>query len=123
MIRLLCISILMCLMAACGSRESGPSGESAGGVDLTSLPVTLEGMLAADVGEGDVDEDSEGGEYSEINFGTLTVGSEEILVQVSGDVLRAANLPQAQGQVRATIGSKSDDYGATYYEITTLERL
>lgn len=114
--------VLACLAAGCSSGD--PSGQQPDSttVDLSSLPVTLEGMLVADIGEGDVDEDEGGGGYSEVNFGTLTVGSEEILVQVSGDVLRSANLPEAQGKVRATIGSKSDEYGPTYYQITSIER-
>jgi hypothetical protein len=64
-------------------------------VELSSLPVTLEGLLVADVGEGDVDEDGEEGEYSEINFGTLTVGSTEIPVQESGGVLKWSGRPSA----------------------------
>jgi hypothetical protein len=123
MTRTLCIAMLMCLTAGCGTREEAGTTAGDAGVDLSNLPLTVEGMLVADVGEGDVDEDGDGGEYSEVNFGTLTVGGEEILVQVSGSVLKAANLPEAEGKVRATIGSKSSESGATYYEITDLERL
>lgn len=107
----------------CGSGGDGASPSSASVVDLSTLPVTLEGMLMADIAEGDVDEDDEGGEYSEFNFGTLTVGSQEILVQVSGELLRSAGLPEAEGRVRATLGSKTDEYGVTTYTITALEKL
>lgn len=123
MTRTLCVAMLMCLTSGCGTREESGTAAHSRDVDLSTLPLTVEGTLVADVGEGDVDEDGDGGEYSEVNFGTLTVGGEEILVQVSGSVLRSANLPEAEGEVRATIGSKSSEYGATYYEITELERL
>jgi hypothetical protein len=121
MIRFLVIAALVGISAGCSSSDEPAKKQTASSVDLSSLPVTVEGMLVADVGEGDVDEDG-GDEYSEINFGTLTVGSEEIMVQVSGSVLRSASLPEGGGKVRATLGSKSDEYGATYYEITRLER-
>ncbi len=121
--RALVIAALACFFAACSSGDQPASRNTASTVDLSSLPVTVEGLLVADVGEGDVDEEGDGDEYSEFNFGTLTVGSEEIPVHVSGSVLRSANLPEAEGRVRATIGSKSEEYGHTYYQIISLQRL
>jgi hypothetical protein len=121
MIRLSLLAALVCLSAGCGSGKPADSKQAETTVDLSSLPVTVEGKLVADVAEGDVDDEG-GSEYSEINFGTLTVGSEEILLQVSGSVLRSASLPETGGNVRATLGRKSDEHGATYYEITSLER-
>jgi hypothetical protein len=118
MIRLALLATLVCLCAGCGSSDPADSKQAGNTVDLSNLPVTVKGNLVADVSEGEVDD--EGG--SEFNFGTLTVGSQEIMVQVSGSVLQSANLPEDGGNVRATLGSKSDDYGATYYEITSLER-
>jgi hypothetical protein len=120
MIRLSLLAALVCFSAGCGSSDPADSKQADTTVDLSSLPVTVEGRLVADVSEGDVDDEGES-EYSEINFGTLTVGSNEIMVQVSGSVLRSANLPEAGGDVRATLGSKSDEHGPTYYEITSLE--
>jgi hypothetical protein len=120
MTRLL-IAALACIATGCGSGEQTGSGPPAGSVDLSSLPVTLEGMFVVDVAEGDVDDEGDD-EYSEFNFGTLTVGSEEIPVQVSGSVLRAAGLPAEGGNVSATLGSKSDEYGHPIYEITSIRR-
>lgn len=69
--------------------------------------------------EGDVDDD----DYSEVSFGSLTMGDEEIPVQVSGLVLRSARISPDGGHVRATLSSKSDEYGYTYYQISSLSRL
>ena len=115
--------VLVCFIAGCGARNQSVSDQAPASVDLSSLPVTLEGRLIADVGEGDVDSEGEESEYSEFNFGTLTVGADEIPVQVSGSVLKSANLSGADEKVRATIGRKSDEAGATYYHITKIERL
>lgn len=85
------------------------------------LPATVEGVLAADVSEGDVDARG----YSEFNTGSLTVGRDELLVEVSGRVLRAADIPPGGRAmpVRATLGSKKNEYGADFYTITALERI
>ncbi len=50
------------------------------------------------------------------------MGSQEILVQVSGELLRSAGLPEAEGRVRATLGSMTDEYGVPTYTITALEK-
>ncbi len=58
---LLGVWVLACFVTACGSGGDGASPSAASAVDLSTLPVTLEGMLMADIAEGDVDEDDEGG--------------------------------------------------------------
>lgn len=124
MIRALVISLFLLPAATgCGSRDPSSSASGASRIDLSNLPVTVEGTLVADVSEGDVEDEDGDSEYSEFNFGTLTVGGEEIDVLVGGSVLRSAGLPEAQGRVRATIGSKSEDMGFVHYRITALERL
>ena len=94
MLRSLFALVLVCSIAGCGARNQSVSDQAPASVDLSSLPVTLEGRLIADVGEGDVDSEGEESEYSEFNFGTLTVGADEIPVQVSGSVLKSANCPE-----------------------------
>ena len=84
-----------------------------------TLPVTLEGTLAADVAEGEVDE----GGYSDVNFGTLTVDGEALGVQVSGAVLRSAGLQDGTGKVRARLTARTDEYGWPVYTVSELQRL
>ena len=107
------------LLAACGSKSpesSTPTSTSA----VAALPVTLEGNLVADVGEGDGDK----GGNSEYNFGDLTVNGEQIPIQVSGSVLQSAGFSgEASGKVRATISGKTDEFGPTVYTISALQRL
>jgi len=86
---------------------------------LPSLPVTLEGVFLLSVEKGPVDEKG----ISEANFGTLTVMGAEYLVQVSGTVLGASGVPRTGGKVRATLGSRTDQYGPPSYIITAMERL
>ena len=105
-------------IAACGSHEQSVSSSSPPGT-LSSLPATVDGLLVADVAEGDIDDEG----TSEFNFGTLTVGDEELLVEVSGSLLRSAGVPDTGANVRATLGSKSEQFGATTYKITALSRL
>jgi len=124
MIRTLLIALVLAFAATgCGPQGASSPQTGSASVDLSNLPVTLEGTLVADVSEGEVDDEDGVSEYSEFNFGTLTVGGEEIDVLVSGSVLRAARLPEAQGRVRATIGAKIEDHGFVHYRITALERL
>ena len=89
------------------------------GGTLSSLPVTLEGVFSLSVEKGPVDEKG----VSEANFGTLTVNGVEHLVQVSGTVLSAAGLPRTGGKAKATLGSRTDQYGAPTYVITAMEKL
>jgi hypothetical protein len=86
---------------------------------LSSLPATLEGVFSLSVEKGEVDEKG----VSEINFGTLTVNGVEHLVQVSGSVLSVAALPRHGGKVKATLGSRTDRYGAPTYIITAMEKV
>lgn len=98
-------------------KEGGMQNSSSG--TLSSLPVTLEGVFSLSVEKGPVDEKG----VSEANFGTLTVNGVEHLVQVSGAVLSAAAVPRAGGKVKATLGSRTDLYGAPTYIITAMEKL
>ena len=117
-INILCAAVASLLLVACGSEGLGPNPGTSSVV--ASLPTTVEGDLVIDVGEGDVDE----GENAEFNFGTLTVGGEEIDVQVSGSTLQAGGFSgETSGKVRATISSKTDEYGPTTYTVTSLQRL
>lgn len=113
------IALAGLLLTACGSEAPSPaSGTSKSAV--ASLPVTLEGDLVADVGEGDEDV----GGNAEFNFGDLTVDGEQIPIQVSGSVLMSAGFSgQLKGNVRATISGKTDEFGPTVYTITKLQRL
>ena len=85
---------------------------------MTTLPATVEGTFSISVEKGGVDDKG----LSEVNFGTLAVNGVEHLVQVSGTVLSAARLPREGGKVRATLGSRTDQYGAPTYIITAMER-
>lgn len=86
---------------------------------MMTLPATLEGTFSISVEKGDVDDKG----VSELNFGVLAVNGVEHLVQVSGPVLSTARLPREGGKVRATLGSRTDLYGAPTYIITAMERL
>ena len=110
--------VLTLALSACGSREQSVSASSPTPA-LASLPATVEGMLVVDVAEGDVDDEG----TSEFNFGTLTVGDDEFLVEVGGSLLQSAGVPETGANVRATLGSKTEQYGATTYRITSLSRL
>ena len=107
------------LLAACGSKSS-ESTTPASASAVTTLPVTLEGDLVADVGEGDGDQ----GGNSEYNFGDLTVNGEKIPIQVSGSVLQSAGFSgETSAKVRATINAKTNEFGPTVYTISALQRL
>ena len=115
-LKLIAAASVSVLLLACGSNES-PAGGGVGLV-LVSLPATVEGELAADVAEGPTNDEG----YSEINFGTLTVDGRDIGVQVSGSVLQSVGLHDGIGKVRATLTSKTDQYGQTVYTIASLQR-
>lgn len=109
------------LLVACSNDESGTATTSANlATTLASLPATIEGELSADVEEGDVGEDG----ISEITFGTIAVGEENVDVVIAADVLKSVALPDNVGKVRATLGSVTNEYGGfPYYRVTRLERL
>lgn len=99
----------------------GPSGkpQAASNAQLLSLPATVEGSFAVSVEKGPVDDKG----ISEANFGTLAVNGVEHLVQVSGAVMTAGRVPREGAKVRATLGSRTDEYGAPTYIITAMEKL
>lgn len=115
MLRTLVLATLLSLLAACGGNDTPADGAAPG---FGPLPATVEGFLVADVSEGDVDEAG----YSSLNFGTLSVEGEEVMVEVSGELLSRAGIPPEGAEVRATLGSSSEQYGVTSYTITALER-
>jgi hypothetical protein len=86
---------------------------------MMTLPATLEGTFSISVEKGDVDDQG----ISEVNFGVLAVNGVEHLVQVSGSMLGAARIPREGGKVRATLGSRTDQYGVPTYIITAMEML
>lgn len=105
------------LVAGCGSgTPTADYGNGSAAFATPTVPTTVEGTLEADVAEGEVAEDG----YSDYNFGVLRVGQEQILVVVSGDLLRSAGLPDGIGDVVATIGSGPGQHGQ--YTITALRR-
>lgn len=106
------------LVAACGSTVSNPTATSSA-ASLATLPATVEGDLIAGADEADVDQ----GSSFEYVFGTLTVGDENIDVLIKPSVLQAAALPDDMGKVRATLGSKTEQFGGPAYVVTALERL
>jgi hypothetical protein len=110
-------------LASCGRAEKpqpkGTGMQNSSSNALSSLPATLEGVFSLSVEKGEVDEKG----VSEANFGTLTVNGVEHLVQVSGAVLSAAALPRVGGKVKATLGSRTDQYGAPTYIVTAMEKL
>ena len=116
---------LVCAMLVngCGPEESpeqkASGAQSRGSSMMMSLPAKIEGRFSISVEKGDVDDKG----ISEVNFGTLTVNGVEHLVQVSGTVLNAAKIPREGGKVRATLGSRTDAYGAPTYIITAMEKL
>jgi hypothetical protein len=117
--KILAVLLASSILIGCGSAETDSSDSGAASVSLESLPATLEGDLVIDVAEGDVEEDG----TSEYNAATLTVNGEEILVEVSGSILQSAGLSEAGGKVRATLSSKTEEYGVTVYVVSSLERL
>jgi hypothetical protein len=101
----------------------GPDGAATAAAQAAipaSLPATVEGLLAANSAEGK--QDAQG--YSEFNIGTLRIGETELLVEVSGTLLRNADIPpgSADVPVRATLGSRQTEFDADYYTVTALER-
>jgi hypothetical protein len=117
--RVLWILLAALFLAACGSGKANPSSAAQSSA-VASLPTTVDGDFAIDVEAGD----DNVGANSEYNFGTLTVSGEEIPVVVSGSVLQSAGFSGgASGKVRATIGSKTDEYGPASYVVTSLQRL
>jgi len=110
-------------LASCDSTEKpkqkGGSVQNSSSGALSSLPVTLEGVFSLNVEKGPVDEKG----VSEANFGALTVNGVDYLVQVSGAVLSAAAVPRTGGKVKATLGSRTDQYGPPTYIITAMEKL
>lgn len=117
--KIFAILLTSSILIGCGSAETEPSDPGPTAISLASLPATLEGDLVIDVAEGDVEEDG----TSEFNAATLTVNGEEILVEVGGSILQSAGLPESGGKVRATLSSKTEEYGVTVYVVSSLERL
>jgi hypothetical protein len=115
--RFVAAASLSLLLAACGS-DSGSPAAAGGSAAFADLPATVEGWLEISVEEGDVGEDG----VSDFNFGSLTVGGEELMVEVSGSLLSKARIPPEGAEVRAVLGSKSEQYGATSHKITELSR-
>jgi hypothetical protein len=99
------VAVGCALVIGCGPKE-------------LTLPVTVEGMFTVSVEKGPVDDKG----VSEANFGTLVVDGVQHLVQVSGTVLGAAKLPREGAKVKATLGSRTDQYGPPTYIITAIER-
>lgn len=111
------------ILPGCDSREKNvpKSPPTASTSSNLTLPATLEGVLVIAVEKGDAEDNTD------IGFGTLTVGSKEYGVEVSGAVMRSAQIYGDeifnQGrQVRATLGAKSE-HSSDDYVITAIEKL
>jgi hypothetical protein len=109
-------------LVACGSDlpDSGAKfGEASTNTALASLPATVEGVLDMSLGEGNEEEDG-----TDMAFGGLAVGKDELYIQVDSKLLDSAGLPPDGGKVRATIGSREDlGNGMFQYTITAVEKL
>jgi hypothetical protein len=104
-------------LSGCESQEQAAA--KAAVAALHSLPATLEGELDMSVGEGDDSEDD-----VEMLYGFLTVGEEELYIQVDSRLLDSAGISTESARVRATIGSKEDlGHDMIHYTITSLTRL
>lgn len=117
-VEFIAVLIASFVLVACGSGKQETATVVSSSA-IASLPTTVDGDLAIDVAEGDVEE----GGASEFNFGTLTLGSDEIPIQVSGTVLQSAGLSESGGKVRATLSAKTEQFGQTVYTISSLQRL
>lgn len=90
----------VCGLVIIGCGREGPPEQKASGTQpsrsnmMMSLPATVEGTFSISVEKGDVDDAG----ISAVNFGTLAVNGAEHLVQVSGAVLRAAQVPREGGR-------------------------
>jgi hypothetical protein len=114
----LAVFLASTLLAGCGAQDDAASAAT---VDLSRLPVTVEGKIDVSVAEGDDD----GNGVAEYNFGTLTVGEQAIDVLVDPEVMRKhAELADAESHVRATLGSATNEFGGgTVYRVTSIEKL
>lgn len=85
-------ALLLVVTAGCGTGEEGGGGfvaASTRDLPLTiETPTTIVGLLEVTVEEGPVGDD----DISEINFGNVEVEGGYVLVEIPGDVLRAAGL-------------------------------
>jgi hypothetical protein len=71
------------------------------------------------LGEGNEEADG-----TDMAFGALAVGKDDLYIQVDSKLLDSAGLPPDGGKVRATIGSRDDlGDGMFQYTITALEKL
>lgn len=117
--KLVVLLSLFLLLAACGGSDPASTEPSAAGAALASLPATVEGTVIFDVIEGD----DEFGDYANWNFGTLTLGEDEVLVEADGEVLRSLKIPDEGGRVRATVSSRRMEGDVPMYKITSIQAL
>ena len=106
------------LLGATGPMAS-PGGTTQAPATGIAVPSTVEGFLIIEASDGEVDA---AGIYQN-NFGTLTVGKQEIAIEVSGNVLGPVALPPEGGRVRAKLGSMSSEFGFELYLVSELQRL
>lgn len=112
------LALFLCgLVSGCGQSDPEIASNSAAAASLANLPATVEGEVLFDVIEGD----DEFGDYGNWNFGTLTIGTEEFLVEADGEVLRDLKIPEAGGRVVATISSMKVESGMPMYKITSIQ--
>lgn len=114
LVALLASAVLGSTLSAASPNSKSPALDAS-----IVLPATVEGFLVIEAADGDVDA---AGTF-ENNYGTLTVGKLGIAIEVSGSVLKPVALPPTGGRVRATLGSRSDEFGFPLYVVTALKRL
>lgn len=110
------------MLAACGS--SGPTEEAdedAGPSEFSSkpLPATVVGTIDMSLGEGSDMEDG-----TEMLFGSLLVGEEDLYIQADAAMLESSGIEQEPAKVRATIQSKEDlGHGMIHYTVISVDKL
>jgi hypothetical protein len=81
-----------------------------------ALPATLEGQLVIEVPAAEVEENDEN-----VAFGSLVVGGKEYAVEVPDALLQSAKVPAEGGDVKATLGEETEEFGFPMYRVTALE--
>jgi hypothetical protein len=84
-----------------------------------ALPATVEGRLVIEVPAADVENND-----TDSNYGMLTVGEHEYMVDVPTPVLDAAALPDEGADVRATLVAADDGFGlpVPVYRIGSIDK-
>lgn len=115
------VAALMVLSGCSGGSKSSSEASDKPFATLSTVPTTLDGVLAVTNTEGDSTEEGGAGE---ISYGSLTVGSDVYSIEVDTKLLTSAGIPDdvETSRVKATLGARSEA-GADGYVITAVSRL